>query len=77
MNRRIQPVTGPSLSQSCRQSVRKVSARLRFTEHSIKSVLSVAERAYVLSRGTIVFEGTADSLGSDELERVFLREATK
>lgn len=46
-------------------------------EHSIKSVLSVAKRAYVLSHGRIVLEGTPDILEGGALERVFLGQLTK
>lgn len=42
-------------------------------EHNIKSVLNVADRAYVLDKGRIAAEDSASSLlNSDILERVFL-----
>ena len=42
-------------------------------EHNINSLLDVAHRAYVLDKGKIVVEDTADNLrGSDVLEKVFL-----
>jgi len=42
-------------------------------EHSIKSVLEVAERAYVLSRGRVVLEkSSGDLMNSNDLEKVFL-----
>ena len=42
-------------------------------EHSIKSVLEIAERAYVLSQGRVAIEKPARELiNSDDLERVFL-----
>lgn len=41
-------------------------------EHSIKSVLQIASRAYVLSQGAVAFEGPAATLSSQELERIFL-----
>ncbi len=42
-------------------------------EHNIKSVLNVADRAYVLDKGRIAAEDNASSLlNSDILERVFL-----
>ena len=45
-------------------------------EHSIKSVLEVAERAYVLSQGRVALEKPAQELmRSDDLERVFLARA--
>ena len=41
-------------------------------EHNIKSLLSIAHRGYVLDKGKIVAEDTADNLAqSDILERVF------
>lgn len=42
-------------------------------EHSIKSVLAVAQRAYVLSQGRVILEKPAQELAtSGALERVFL-----
>ncbi len=42
-------------------------------EHSIASVLGIADRAYVLNRGKVALEGPAAELaGSAALERVFL-----
>ena len=42
-------------------------------EHNINSLLDIAHRAYVLDKGKIVVEDTADNLrGSDVLEKVFL-----
>jgi branched-chain amino acid transport system ATP-binding protein len=42
-------------------------------EHSIKSALSVAQRAYVLSHGKVVYEGGAQEVESTGvLEKVFL-----
>ncbi|OGG54031.1 hypothetical protein A3C20_02975 [Candidatus Kaiserbacteria bacterium RIFCSPHIGHO2_02_FULL_55_25] len=41
-------------------------------EHSIKSVLAIAQRVYVLAEGKIAFDGTPDTLKSDTLERIFL-----
>ncbi len=41
-------------------------------EHSIKSVLAICERAYVLSQGAVVLEGASASMNSEALERVFL-----
>lgn len=42
-------------------------------EHSIKSVLEIANRAYVLSYGKIaIHKGTNEVLASDALEKVFL-----
>lgn len=47
-------------------------------EHSIKSVLSIAGRAYVLSRGQVVLTKSADELmKSGDLERVFLASAPR
>jgi len=42
-------------------------------EHNIKSVLSIAERAYILDKGKIVAQGeTEEILNSDILEKVFM-----
>lgn len=41
-------------------------------EHSIKSVLAIATRVYVLSRGSVVLEGSPHSIDSEALHRVFL-----
>ena len=42
-------------------------------EHNIKSLLSIAHRAYVLDKGAIVFAGSSGEVaGGDLLERVFL-----
>ena len=42
-------------------------------EHSIASVLSIADRAYVLAHGRVVIDAPAASLiGTDALEKVFL-----
>ncbi len=42
-------------------------------EHNIKSVLDIADRAYVLDKGRIAAEGNSSTLlSSDILERVFL-----
>lgn len=41
-------------------------------EHSIQSVLSIANRAYVLAHGKIALEGKADAIDDQALERIFL-----
>lgn len=42
-------------------------------EHSIKSALGIAHRAYVLSHGRVAFEGNANEIeGSGKLEKIFL-----
>ena len=42
-------------------------------EHNINSLLAVAHRAYVLDKGKIVVEDTAENLqGSEALKKVFL-----
>lgn len=51
--------------------VRKIAVLV--VEHSIKSVLEIADRAYVLSRGKVaIHKGKGEQLASDALERVFL-----
>ncbi len=45
-------------------------------EHNIKTLLSIADRAYVLDKGKIAKEGTSEEiLSSDVLEKVFLAKA--
>lgn len=52
-------------------TLRKVAVLV--VEHSIKSVLSIASRAYVLARGKVVLHEKADDLAKGNmLERVFL-----
>jgi len=42
-------------------------------EHNIKSLLNIAQRAYVLDKGRLILEGDAASLmASGKLEQVFL-----
>lgn len=42
-------------------------------EHNLRSLLGVVDRAYVLDRGRVVIEDTAQALASDDrLERVFM-----
>ena len=54
--------------------MRKIS--IIIVEHSIKSALAVAHRAYILSQGHVVFEGNAgDVEKSGQLEKVFLAHA--
>ncbi len=51
--------------------VRKIA--ILVVEHSIKSVLEIADRAYVLSRGTIaIHKNKGETLAPDALEKVFL-----
>lgn len=52
-------------------TVRKIAVVV--VEHSIASVLSIADRAYVLANGRVVMNTTAEALkNSDALETVFL-----
>lgn len=45
-------------------------------EHNIRSLLEIAQRAYVFNRGMVAFAGTSQKLkDSDILERVFLGKA--
>lgn len=53
-------------------TIRKIA--ILVVEHSIKSVLEITNRAYVLSRGKVAIEkADGEVLGSDALERVFLQ----
>ena len=59
------------------EKVSEISERLRTTilvvEHNIKGVLNIVDRAYVLDKGRVVFEGTPQSVReTDILAQVFL-----
>ena len=59
------------------EKVSEISDRLRTTilvvEHNIKGVLNIVDRAYVLDKGRVVFEGTPQSVReTDILAQVFL-----
>ena len=59
------------------EKVSEISERLRTTilvvEHNIKGVLNIVDRAYVLDKGQVVFEGTPQSVReTDILTQVFL-----
>ncbi len=59
------------------EKVSEISERLRTTilvvEHNIKGVLNIVDRAYVLDKGSVVFEGTPESVReTDILAQVFL-----
>jgi len=46
---------------------------IMIVEHNIKSLLSVADRAYVLDKGKVVAQDTAEKISkSDILEKVFM-----
>jgi branched-chain amino acid transport system ATP-binding protein len=51
-------------------TVRKIAVLV--VEHSIKSVLEIADRAYVLSRGKVAIHNEGGPLSDDALEKVFL-----
>jgi len=59
------------------EKIREINERhktaIMIVEHNIKSVLSIAERAYILDKGKIVAQGeTEEILNSDILEKVFM-----
>ena len=59
------------------EKVSEISERLRTTilvvEHNIKGVLNIVDRAYVLDKGRVVFEGTPQTVReTDILTQVFL-----
>ena len=59
------------------EKVSEISERLNTTilvvEHNIKGVLNIVDRAYVLDKGRVVFEGTPQSVReTDILTQVFL-----
>jgi branched-chain amino acid transport system ATP-binding protein len=54
---------------------RRHNTTIMVVEHNIKSILDIADRAYVVDKGRIVAEGEPRSLiNSDIMERVFLGE---
>ena len=62
------------------RTVAEISERLQTTilivEHNIKGVLEIVDRAYVLNRGRLAYEGTPRSVEeSDILRDVFLGRA--
>ncbi len=67
----------PKIVKEVFQKIREINAKRKTTvmvvEHNIKSVLDIADRAYVLDKGKIVAHGEPFAfLESDILERVFL-----
>ncbi len=67
----------PKVVKDVFQKIGEINAKLKTTvmvvEHNIKSVLDIADRAYVLDKGRIVAHGESSAfLESDILERVFL-----
>ena len=51
---------------------RKRKTAIMIVEHNIRSVLSIANRGYVLDKGSVVFDGPAENIVKDGvLERVF------
>ena len=67
----------PKIVKEVFQKIREINAKRKTTvmvvEHNIKSVLDIADRAYVLDKGKIVAHGESFAfLESDILERVFL-----
>src|SRR3989344_2052991 len=67
----------PKVVKEVFEKVREINAARKIAviivEHSIKSALSIAHRAYVLSRGKVAFEGLALEVEkSGHLEKVFL-----
>src|SRR3989338_988607 len=66
----------PKVVKEVFEKIREINERRKIAviivEHSIKSALSIAHRAYLLSRGKVVFEGPALEVEkSGHLEEVF------
>lgn len=67
----------PKLVKAVFTKIKEINERRHMAvvivEHNLKSLLGIVDRAYVLDKGKIVIEDTAESLASsDALERVFL-----
>jgi branched-chain amino acid transport system ATP-binding protein len=67
----------PKMVQEVFEKIREINARRKtaiiIVEHNIKSLLAVADWAYVLDKGVVVSEGVgADFLQNDTLEKVFM-----
>jgi branched-chain amino acid transport system ATP-binding protein len=56
------------------ENIRKLRGiSIVIVEHSIESVLGIADRAYVLAHGKVVLKGDAKTVGNREsLQKVFL-----
>lgn len=67
----------PKLVKAVFTKIKEINERRHMAvvivEHNLKSLLGIVDHAYVLDKGKIVIEDTAESLASsDALERVFL-----
>ncbi len=67
----------PKLVKDAFAKIKEINERRNMAvvivEHNLKSLLGIVDRAYVLDKGRVVIEDTAESLASsDALERVFL-----
>lgn len=67
----------PKIVKEVFEKVKEINQRRKtavlVVEHNIKSLLEIADRAYVLDKGLVVYDGEAQKLvGSDLLEKVFL-----
>ena len=72
----------PKVVKEVFQKVSEISERLSTTifvvEHNIKGVLDIVDRAYVLSKGCVVHDGTPQSVReTDILTQVFLGKVDK
>ena len=70
----------PIIVKEVFEKVAEISERLDTTimvvEHNIKGVLDIVDRAYVLDKGTVVHNGTPESIReTDILTQVFLGSA--
>lgn len=65
----------PKVVQDVMRVIRKLrdeGVAVLLVEQNVESALSVADRAYVLDRGTVAFEGAADALREDAVLRARL-----
>ena len=67
----------PKLVKDAFAKIKEINERRKMAvvivEHNLKSLLGIVDRAYVLDKGRVVIEDTAEGLASsDDLEKVFL-----
>ncbi len=67
----------PKMVKEMFSKIKEINEKLNMSviivEHNLNSVLKIVDRAYVLDKGAIVYEGkSGDILSSNILEKVFM-----
>ena len=67
----------PKMVKEMFSKIKEINEKLNMSviivEHNLNSVLKIVDRAYVLDKGAIVYEGSSDDiLSSNILEKVFM-----